>query len=185
MDLGLSPLANLLAGDAADGTMPSVGQHTRREIVHTWSPATGAYRTRPLHGGPDASVVPTDAVRGVTAGQVVHVLHRGAASRQVVAVEQDVGIAARYGATAAADIGGATSVNGKTPVAGAVTLTSADVGASSSSHGHGLGGVVVSVPASLSGSSTLVDVVNYINLYIRPSLINIDIAFDGTTGGPV
>ena len=121
----------------------------------------------------------------VTAGQVVHVLHRGAASRQVVAVEQDVGIAARYGATAAADIGGATSVNGKTPVAGAVTLTRADVGASSSSHGHGLGGVVVSVPASLSGSSTLADVVNYINLYIRPSLINIDIAFDGTTGGPV
>ena len=58
MDLGLSPLANLLAGDAADGTMPSVGQHTRREIVHTWSPATGAYRTRPLHGGPDASVAP-------------------------------------------------------------------------------------------------------------------------------
>ena len=45
--------------------------------------------------------------------------------------------------------------------------------------------VVVSVPASLSGSSTLNDVVNYINLYIRPSLINIDIAFDGTTGGPV
>ena len=44
---------------------------------------------------------------------------------------------------------------------------------------------MVSVPASLSGSSTLADVVNYINGYIRPSLINIDIAFDGTTGGPV
>ncbi len=183
MDLGLSPLANLLAGDAADGTMPSVGQHTRREIVHTWSPATGAYRTRPLHGGPDASVVPTDAVRGVTAGQVVHVLHRGAASRQVVAVEQDVGIAARYGPTAAADIGGATSVNGKTPVAGAVTLTRADVGASSSSHGHQLAYISYTIPG-ISGSSTLVQLIDYVNGPISDILAAIRTCLQSMTQGP-
>ena len=141
MDLGLSPLANLLAGDAADGTMPSVGQHTSpRDHPHV-EPRDGAYRTRPLRyiGGPDASVVPTDAVRGVTAGQVVHVLHRGAASRQVVAVEQDVGIAAGT-ARPRQPTSAAPPASTAKPCCRCSDIDPRRCGASSSSHGHGLGG---------------------------------------------
>ncbi len=196
--LELSALVNLLAGDAPDGTMPAPAGRIAREVVHTWDTTAGIYRTRPLHGGPEASVDPTDAVRGVTVGQVVHVLHRGAASRTAIGVDQSVGIAARYGTNVAADIGAATSVNGQTPTAaGAVSLSAGDVGAASASHshtytqvgaasanhGHQLAYLNYSIPG-ISGSSTLVQLIDYVNGPISDILAAIRDCLQSPTQGP-
>ena len=196
--LELSALVNLLAGDAPDGTMPAPAGRIAREVVHTWDTTAGIYRTRPLHGGPEASVDPTDAVRGVTVGQVVHVLHRGAASRTAIGVDQSVGIAARYGTNVAADIGAATSVNGQTPTAaGAVSLSAGDVGAASASHshtytqvgaasanhGHQLAAIGYSIPG-ISGSSTLVQLIDYVNGPISDILTAIRTCLQSMTQGP-
>ncbi len=196
--LELSALVNLLAGDAPDGTMPAPAGRIAREVVHTWDTTAGIYRTRPLHGGPEASVDPTDAVRGVTVGQVVHVLHRGAASRTAIGVDQSVGIAARYGTNVAADIGAATSVNGQTPTAaGAVSLSAGDVGAASASHshtytqvgaasanhGHQLAYLNYSIPG-ISGSSTLVQLIDYVNGPISDILTAIRTCLQSMTQGP-
>ncbi len=196
--LELSALVNLLAGDAPDGTMPAPAGRIAREVVHTWDTTAGIYRTRPLHGGPEASVDPTDAVRGVTVGQVVHVLHRGAASRTAIGVDQSVGIAARYGTNVAADIGAATSVNGQTPTAaGAVSLSAGDVGAASASHSHTytqvgaasanhkhqLAAIGYSIPG-ISGSSTLVQLIDYVNGPISDILAAIRTCLQSMTQGP-
>lgn len=196
--LELSALVNLLAGDAPDGTMPAPAGRIAREVVHTWDTTAGIYRTRPLHGGSEASVDPTDAVRGVTVGQVVHVLHRGAASRTAIGVDQSVGIAARYGTNVAADIGAATSVNGQTPTAaGAVSLSAGDVGAASASHshtytqvgaasanhGHQLAYLNYSIPG-ISGSSTLAQLIDYVNGPISDILTAIRTCLQSMTQGP-
>lgn len=182
--LELSALVNLLAGDAPDGTMPAPAGQIAREVVHTWDTTAGIYRTRPLHGGPEASVDPTDAVRGVTVGQVVHVLHRGAASRTAIGVDQSVGIAARYGTNVAADIGAATSVNGQTPTAaGAVSLSAGDVGAASANHRHQLAPLGYSIPG-ISESSTLVQLINYVNGPISDILVAIRDCLQSMTQGP-
>lgn len=196
--LELSALVNLLAGDAPDGTMPAPAGRIAREVVHTWDTTAGIYRTRPLHGGSEASVDPTDAVRGVTVGQVVHVLHRGAASRTAIGVDQSVGIAARYGTNVAADIGAATSVNGQTPTAaGAVSLSAGDVGAASASHshtytqvgaasanhGHQLAYLSYTIPG-ISGSSTLAQLIDYVNGPISDILAAIRTCLQSMTQGP-
>lgn len=122
---GRAALANLLAGRGRDGTPAPTSADGVREVVTQLQPLM----SRPVSGGPPATVQWTDAVRGCQVDDIILVQHRGVCRRTATALLTPRPIADKY---AGETVG---SVNGNNlTVGGSVELDAGDVGAYPTSH---------------------------------------------------